>query len=88
MQVRHHLMSKLECLKDMPILLELKLSSTMSLDACGSRLGVLSSGSKFPSKTVAPGKITPIYVCADDKYVTPSWYYCSSLSYPYCCCLE
>jgi hypothetical protein len=69
MQVRHFNMSSLEQLKDMGILLEFKLPTSVPLEAGNSRLDVFASGSKFSPKTCAPGKLIPVFVCSlsDDK---------------------
>ncbi len=70
-QIRHSHKPQLDLLKDMPILLELKLSSSISLETASSRLDTLVSGTKFSTKTVKPGRMVPIYVnaLADDKLV-------------------
>ena len=62
--------SKLESLKDMPILLEMKLSSSISLDVGSVRLDTFNAGSKV-SKTTSPLKTVPLYISAanDDKLV-------------------
>ena len=69
MQVRHSNMSSLEQLKDMGILLEFKLPTSVPLDAGNSRLDVFASSSKFSSKSCVPGKLIPVFVCSlpDDK---------------------
>ncbi len=71
MQVRHSQKAQLELLKDMPILLEIKLSSSVTLETGNSRVDTLASGTKFSSKTAKPGRCVPIYVnaIADDKLV-------------------
>ena len=53
----------------MAILLEYKLSSAVTLEAGGSRLDPLSSGSKFSAVTLTSGKRAPVFVSAlpDDK---------------------
>lgn len=68
-QVRHPAMSSLEQLKDMGILLEFKLPTSLALDTGSFRVDVFSPGSKFSSKSVAPGKLTPVFICSlpDDK---------------------
>lgn len=62
-------MSSLEQLKDMGILLEFKLPTAITLDAGGCRVDVFSPRSKFTSKSVAPGKLTPVFISSlpDDK---------------------
>ena len=69
LQVRHPTMSSLEQLKDMGILLEFKLPQSITLDTGSSRVDVFSPGSKFLTKSLAPGKLTPVFVCSlpDDK---------------------
>ena len=69
MQVRHSNTSSLEQLKDMGILLEFKLPTFVPLEAGNSRLDVFVPGSKFSSKTCAPGKLIPVFACSlpDDK---------------------
>lgn len=68
-QVRHSSMSSLERLKDMDLLLEFKLPTSVMLDSGNSRVDVFSTGSKFSSKSIAPGKFTPVFICSltDDK---------------------
>ena len=68
-QICHQKKSQLELLKNMPILLEFKLSSSISLEAVSTRADVFSTGAKFNSKTIQPGKTTPVYLSAlnDDK---------------------
>ena len=69
LQVRHQKKQQLESLKDMPILLEFKLGSSISLEAVSSRTDVLCSGPKFSSKTIRPGKPVLIFINAlsDEK---------------------
>lgn len=68
-QIRHPTMSSLEQLKDMGILLEFKLPTAITLDAGSSRVDVFSPSSKFSSRSVAPGKLTTVFVSSlpDDK---------------------
>ena len=61
-QVRHEKKSQLDHLKDMMILLEFKLASSITLDAGASRLDTLPSTSKFSSRHIPCGKIVPVYV--------------------------
>ena len=62
-------MSSLEQLKDMGILLEFKLTTPITLDAGSCRLDVFPPSSKFSPKSVAPGKLTPVFISSlpDDK---------------------
>ena len=68
-QICHQKKSQLELLKNMPILLEFKLSSSITLEAVNTRADIFSNGARFVSKTIQPGKTTPIYLSAlnDDK---------------------
>ena len=62
-------MASLEQLKDMVTLLEFKLPTSVTLDTGNARVNVFSVGSKFSTKSVAPGKLTPVFICSlpDDK---------------------
>ena len=68
-QDRHRNKSQLEHLKEMPILLEFKLSSSITLEAYGARADTVCNGAKFSSKTAKPWKTMPVYLCcpSDDK---------------------
>ena len=69
LQVRHQKKQQLESLKDMPLLLEFKLGSFISLEAVSSRTDILCGGPKFFSKTIRPGKPALIFINAlsDEK---------------------
>ncbi len=73
LKVRHTQRSLLETLKDMPIVLEMKLPSTVSLDVSSTRSGVSGGSSKWSSTSVIkPSNCLPVFVASlpDDKYVT------------------
>ena len=69
-QIRHELKSQLENLKDMPIVLEMKLSSSVSLEVSSTRGGVSGDSTKWSSSTVLkPGNHLPVYIMSlpDEK---------------------
>lgn len=63
-QIRHQTKTQLDHLKDMIILLEFKLVSSITLDAGPSRLDTLSSSCKFSSRSISCGKLMPVYINA------------------------
>ena len=69
-QVRHTVKSLLETLKDMPLVLEMKLSSSLSLDVSSTRSGVSGEPGKWSSSTIIkPGCRLPMFIMSlsDDK---------------------
>jgi tripeptidyl-peptidase-2 len=69
LQVRHEKKEQLEKLKDIPILINHKLPSPVSLDAYVSQSQALVGGRKFPTVALAKGQICPMFVAplAEEK---------------------
>ena len=70
LQVRHERRDALERLKDSPLLMQQKLTSNVSVDAYASHANALSTGKKFTSVNLAPGRAHPVFFApiSDDKY--------------------
>ena len=68
-QVRHQSKAQLEKLKDMAILLSIKLSSSITVDVSSSHYDMVNSGQKFSAKTLLPGDRQSLFFPAlsDDK---------------------
>lgn len=70
-QIIHDSRSKLENLKDLTLILEVKLSAALTVDVYPSRLAACIGGSKWNSCNLKCGVSVPVFVAAltDDKYV-------------------
>ena len=70
-QIIHDSRSKLESLKDLTLILEVKLSAALTVDVYPSRLAACIGGSKWNSCNLKCGVSVPVFVAAltDDKYV-------------------
>lgn len=71
LQVRHEKRELLERVKDVPLLIQHKLSSSLSLDVYSTHSNALVGGKKFSTQTLTRGEICPLYVTPlpDDKWV-------------------
>ncbi|XP_077987332.1 tripeptidyl-peptidase 2-like [Glandiceps talaboti] len=69
MQIRHEKKDMLEKLKDLILLIEQKLSSSISLDVHSSYNGAITGKQKFGNQKLAPGGVCPVFIAplAEDK---------------------
>ena len=71
LQVRHEKRDLLERLKDIILQLNIKLSSSVSVDLFASQSLAQIGGKKFSTQTLQKNKVCPVFVAPipDDKYV-------------------
>ena len=71
LQIKHEQKSQLEKIKDTPLVVEMALPSSLTLDVYGCLKEALSCGSKLSSLKMKPGELQPLYIMAapEDKYV-------------------
>ncbi|XP_070539380.1 tripeptidyl-peptidase 2-like isoform X2 [Ptychodera flava] len=69
MQIRHEKKEMLEKLKDLILLIEQKLSSSISLDVYSSYNGAMTGKQKYGNQKLCPGEVSPMFVppVAEDK---------------------
>jgi tripeptidyl-peptidase-2 len=68
-QIKHEQKSQLEKIKDTPLVVEMALPSSLTLDVYGCLKEALSCGSKLSSLKMKPGELQPLYIMAapEDK---------------------